>query len=68
MVIVDPLVRVAGDEHVVVTGGDHSPQHFPVSGAQVLSLVDDDVLVAVLQVAYRCLGVAMDQIATTDLL
>ena len=45
--VIKPLVGVAGDEHVVGTGVDHGAEHLPVCGAEVLGLVDDDVLVAV---------------------
>src|SRR5690606_7902036 len=48
-------------------GGDHGAQHLPVGGAEVLSLVDDDVPVAVTQVAHRgAVVVKVGQVATAD--
>src|SRR5699024_6520479 len=41
---VDALVGVLGDEHVVLALGDERAQHLPLGGAQVLSLVDEDVV------------------------
>src|SRR5699024_8682167 len=41
---VDALVGVLGDEHVVVSIGDQCTQELPLGGAQVLSLVDQDVV------------------------
>ena len=50
LVVVDALVGVAGDEQVVgLLGVGHGAQHLPVGGAEVLGLVDDDVLIAVMR-------------------
>ncbi len=67
--VVDPLVGVAGDEHVVgqVRVG-HGPEHLPVRGAEVLGLVDDDVPVPVAEVTHAGAVVAVDEVLAADLL
>ena len=41
--VVDPLMRVTGDEEVVGTGPHRSAQQTPLRGVEVLRLVDHRV-------------------------
>ncbi len=43
--VVDPLVCVAGDEQVVGPASDSCPEEAPLRGMEILSLVDEDVVV-----------------------
>src|SRR5699024_7128910 len=50
--VIDALVGVCCDEHVVGAGADHGTEHLPMRGTKILAFVDDDMAVSVVAVPH----------------